>query len=325
MIISKTPLRMSFIGGGSDFRDYYKKGYGAVVSTALNKHIYVTVHRKFDDSIRVSYSITELVKNVDEIEHNLVREALKIVGIDKGIDISYMSDMLPNTEGTGLGASSALTVGILNTLYAFKGEKATPEKLFKEACRIEIDILGRPMGKQDQAPAAFGGFNYIRFNADESVDVVPIPCKPETKEKLDNNLLLFYTGMSSFSKDILPEQNKKIDINVKFLDKLVGLAEELKKALSNNDLKEFGHILHQGWLCKQKLVSKISNSIIDKYYQKARAAGALGGKILGSGGGGFLLLYCEPKNQNKVRRALANLKETPFKFELEGSKIVYAD
>lgn len=325
MIISKTPLRMSFAGGGSDFREYYQRGYGLVVSTAIDKYIYVTVNKKFDDLIRVGYSKSEIVKNVEDIEHNLIREALKLVGIKKGIDIGYMSDMLPAREGTGLGASSSLLVGILNALYAYKGERVPTDRLAREACKIEIDILGKPIGKQDQYAATFGNLNFIKFNPDETVSVEPILCKKETKEKLNKKLLLFYTGLANLSEDVLPEQKEKIGINVKLLDKMVGLSEELRDALSNNDLKEFGNILHQGWVYKQKLASKITNPIIDNYYERAREAGAIGGKILGSGGGGFLLVYCEEKNQNKVRQALSNLKETSFGFESEGSKIVYVD
>ena len=325
MIISKTPLRMSFAGGGSDFKDYYQKNFGAVVSSAIDKYIYVTVNKKFDDYIRVNYSKTEIVDDVNKIEHNLVREALKLTGITKGIDITYMSDMLPNHEGTGLGGSSALAVGILNALYAFKGERVSTARLAREAAQIEIDVLKHPMGKQDHYPAAFGNLNFVRFNPDESVSVEPIICKPETKKELDENLLLFYTGQCSASSAVLPEQKKNIDTTSNFLDKMVQLAGNLRESLCNNDLKEFGNILHQGWELKQKLASNISNPLISNYYQKAREAGAEGGKILGSGGGGFLLFYCPKEKQNNVRQALSDLKETPFRFEAEGSKIVYVD
>jgi len=325
VIISKTPLRMSFAGGGSDFRGYYQKGYGSVVSTAIDKYIYVTINRKFDDLIRISYSKTEGVRNVENIKHNLIKEALKLTGVTKGIDISYMSDMLPAREGTGLGASSSLLVGILNALYAYKGQRVSTDKLAKQACKIEIEILGKPIGKQDQYAASFGNFNFIKFNTDETVSVEPIICKKETKEELNKKLLLFYMGFGSLSDDVLPEQKKNININYTLLDKMVELSEELRNALTNNDLKEFGNILHQNWLYKQKLASKITNPVINEHYEKARDAGAVGGKILGSGGGGFLLLYCEKENQNKVRQALSNLKETSFNFETEGSKIVYVD
>lgn len=324
MIISKTPLRMSFAGGGSDLRDYYQHSHGAVVSSAIDKYVYITVNKKYADIIRVGYSKTEHVKKVDDIEHNLVREALKLVGITKpGIDIVYMSDMLPAHQGSGLGASSSILVGTLNALHAFKGEHVSAETLAQEACKIEIDILGHPIGKQDQYASAYGGINYIQFNADESVFVNPLIFKKSIKGELNNNMILFYTGLNTRSDTILNEQKKNTKNNLHILDKMVELANELKSALQGNDLTEFGNILHKGWVFKQKLSSKITNSTITKYYEKGKKAGAIGGKILGSGGGGFLLFYCEEKNQNKVRKALSYLRETPFKFESQGCKIIY--
>jgi D-glycero-alpha-D-manno-heptose-7-phosphate kinase len=324
MIISKTPLRVSFVGGGSDLRAYYQHSYGSVVSTAINKFMYVAVNRTFDHHIRVIYSKIEYVEKFEDIEHNLAREALKLVGITgNGIDIAYMGDMLPAQTGSGLGASSSLTVGILNALHACQGECISAKTLAEEACKIEIEILGRPIGKQDQYSAAYGGFNYIRFNKDESVSVEPIICSKQIKDALARNLLLFYTGLNTQSDNILTEQNGKTPDNLPILDKMVGLSEELQRALTKNDLTVFGNILHEGWIFKQNLATKITNSIINDYYEKARKAGAIGGKILGSGGGGFLLVYCEGKNQNKVREALSDLREASFNFEPEGSKIVY--
>jgi len=324
MIISKTPLRMSFAGGGSDLRAYYQHGYGAVVSTALDKYVYITVNKKFSDVIRVGYSKTEHVKNVDDIEHNLVRESLKLVGITTGgIDIVYMSDMLPAHQGSGLGASSSILVGTLHALHAFKGEYVSAETLAQEACKIEIDKLGHPIGKQDQYAAAYGGFNYLQFNADESVFINPVIFKTEIREELNKNMILFYTGINTRSDTILTEQKRKTKDNLHIMDKMVELTEELRDTLQNNDLTEFGNILDKGWNYKQKLASKITNPTINSYYEKARKAGALGGKILGSGGGGFLLFYCEEKHQDKVRGALSNLKETTFNFELQGSRIIY--
>ena len=324
MIIARTPVRISFAGGGSDLRAYYKHGYGAVVSTAINKYMYVMVNKTFDHHIRVIYSRIEYVEKIDNIEHDLAREALKLLGINQnGLDIAYMGDMLPAHTGSGLGASSSLTVGILNALHTLKGEKVSAETLAREACRIEIEILGRPIGKQDQYAAAYGGLNYIKFNRDESVDVTPLACRPETLEKLNRNLLLFHTGLNTQSDNILSEQNEKTFDNLTVLDRMVGLAEELKKAVMSDDLTEFGKILHDGWIHKQKLANGITNPAIDNYYGKAKEAGAIGGKILGSGGGGFLLLYCEEQNQNKVRKALPDLREAPFGFEPEGSKIIY--
>ena len=327
MIITRTPLRVSFTGGGSDLKAYYQHGYGAVVSTAIDKYMYVMINRTFDHHIRVIYSKIEYVERIEDIEHNLAREALKLVGIDldgDGLDIAYMGDMLPAHTGSGLGASSALTVGILNALHTCKGEKVSAETLAREACRIEIEMLGRPIGKQDQYAAAYGGLNYIRFNKDESVSVEPIVRLPKTRDSLAKNLLLFYTGLKSAEADgILSEQERKTPDNLPVLDKLVALSDDLRKALTRDDLARFGSILHEGWVNKQKLAAEITNPAIDGYYEKARQAGAAGGKILGSGGGGFLLLYCEAEKQNRVRKALSDLKEAAFNFEPEGSKIVY--
>lgn len=323
MIISRTPLRISFAGGGSDLAVYYRKSHGSVVSTAIDKYVYITVNNKFDDLIRVSYSKTEMVESVEKIEHNIIREALKIVGIKKGIEVVYMADIPLGSAGIGLGSSSSLAVGVLNALYAYKGQHVSAEKLAREACKIEIEILGHPIGKQDQYAAAYGGYNYIRFNEDESVFVDPIICLNGTKKRLMRKLMLFFTGIERVSSDILGEQKEKTPENMDYLHKIVGLSDQLRRCLSENDLQSFGEILHEGWINKGKLASGISNNQIDKFYSKARKAGAIGGKILGAGGGGFFLLYCEEEKQDKVRRALSDLKEGPFQFEPQGSKIIY--
>lgn len=323
MIISKTPLRMSFVGGGSDLEAYYRHGYGAVVSAAIDKFIYITVNKKFTDHIRVGYSKAEHVESVEDIEHNLVRESLKLTGIMKGIDVVYMSDMLPDHEGSGLGASSSIVVGTLHALHAFKGEYVSAEKLAQEACQIEIGILGHPIGKQDQYAVAYGGFNYIQFNSDGTVFVEPIICKPEIKERLNRNLIAFHTGISVRSDRVLTEQRSKTGENRHLIDKMVALAQQVRTSLQNNHLEEFGHALHENWALKQTLASNITNPLISSYYEKARRAGAVGGKILGSGGGGFLLFYCEEKHQDSVRKALADLREAAFNIEPQGSRIIY--
>lgn len=324
MIISRTPLRTSFAGGGSDLAVYYREaGFGAVVTTAIDKYIYITVNKKFDDLIRVSYSKTEIVETLDKVEHNIIREALKIVGIEKGIELVYMGDIPLGSAGIGLGSSSSLAVGVLNALYAYKGQHISAKKLAEDACKIEIDILGHPIGKQDQYAAGYGGFNYIQFNKDETVYVDPVIFESETREALENKLLLFYTGISRISSDILKGQKESIPNNINYLHKIVDLAKELRECLINNDLTEFGEILHRGWLYKKKLADGISNTKIDEYYERARNAGAIGGKVLGAGGGGFLLFYCEEENQNNVKKALSELKEIPFRFEPQGSKIIY--
>ncbi len=323
MIISRTPLRISFAGGGSDLEEYYRTGYGAVVSTAIDKYIYITVNQKFDDAIRVSYSKTEIVNRIDEIEHNVIRESLRLAGIEKKIEIVYMADIPLGSAGIGLGSSSGLAVGVLNALYAHKGIFASANRLAKEACQIEIDILKHPIGKQDQYICAYGGMNYIQFNRDGTVFVDPIICKTETKKKFHSCLMLFYTGMMRVSSSILNEQRSKTHTNLAYLDRMVELAKQTKDLLNNNKIDGIGELLHEGWTLKKKLASGISNNQIDDYYERALNAGAVGGKILGAGAGGFLLLYCEEKNQPAVREALKDLKESPFTFEPQGSKIIY--
>ena len=321
MIISRTPLRISFVGGGSDLKEHYRNGFGAVTSTAIDKYTYIIVNKKFDDKIRVSYSKTEIVDNIDGIQHDLVREALRLTKINGGIEITSIADI--PSRGTGLGSSSSFTVGLLNALYAYKGQYKSAETLANEACQIEIDIVGEPIGKQDQYASAYGGMNYIQFNADETVLVDPVIFPKETKEKLNENLLLFYTGLTRKASMILTEQKKETKNKPRVLDKMVKLTQELRDTLRNNDLNEFGHILHKGWVYKKQLAGGITNPNIDKYYDKAMKAGALGGKILGAGGGGFLLFYCEKGKKEKVRRALCELKETSFRLEPQGSKIIY--
>ncbi|MBF0570609.1 MAG: GHMP kinase [Candidatus Omnitrophica bacterium] len=323
MIISRTPLRMSFSGGGSDIPDYYRHRQGAVVSTAIDKYIYITVNQKFDDLIRVSYSKTEMVKSIKEVEHNIIREALKMVGITKGIEVVYMGDIPLGSAGIGLGSSSSLAVGVLNALYAYQGRHVSADQLAREACEIELNILKNPIGKQDQYIAAYGGFQHIQFNSDESVFVDPVIFPAETKQALNKKLLLFYTGITRISSSILKEQGQNTPKNIEHVNGLVELSRQLLKKLQANDLHGFGEILHEGWRLKKKLASGITNVEIDDYYEKALKAGAVGGKILGAGGGGFLLFYCEEYNQNSVRKALAGLKETPFNFEPQGSKIIY--
>ena len=323
MIISRTPMRISFAGGGSDLAVYYRRGYGSVVSTAIDKYIYITVNKKFDDLIRVSYSKTEMVESVSEVEHNIIREALKMVGIERGVDIVYMGDIPLGSAGTGLGSSSSLAVGVLNALYAYKGQHVSAEKLAKEACKIEIEILGNPIGKQDQYAAAYGGFNYIQFNKDESVFVNPIICERETRERLNKKLLLFYTGVERISSHILEEQRGNIDNNSKYLDEIVKLSEALRASVLNNGSNTIGKLLHQGWEYKKQLAKKITNPIINEYYERALSAGAVGGKILGAGAGGFLLLYCDEHKQVQVSSVLSELKRFSFRFEPQGSKIIY--
>ena len=323
MIISRTPMRMSFAGGGSDLPVYYSAGFGSVVSTSIDKYIYITINKKFDDLVRVSYSSTEIVQAVDEVKHNIIREALKIVGIERGIEVVYMGDIPLGSAGIGLGSSSSLTVGVLNALYAYRGQHVSAEFLAKQACKIEIDILGNPMGKQDQYIAAYGGFNHIQFNQDESVFVDPIICKRETKEKLNSKLLMFYTGIKRLSSTILHEQKENIATNYQYLNEVVKLSAKMRECIIQNNIEAVGEILDEGWRYKKQFTSGVSTKSIDDYYDLAIKAGAVGGKILGAGGGGFLVFYCDEEFQDNVRKALSDLKEIPFRFEPQGAKIIY--
>ena len=316
-------MRISFMGGGSDLKIYYQRGYGSVISTAIDKYIYITVNKKFDDLIRVSYSKTEIVDRVEMLEHNIIREALKMTGIDRGVEIVYMGDIPLGSAGIGLGSSSSLAVGVLNALYAYQGKHVSAERLAREACQIEIDRLGHPMGKQDQYIAAYGGINFMRFNADESVFVDPVICHRRTKERLMQKLLLFYTGLERVSSEILAEQRDNIEANHGYIDSLVEMSLAVKAGLNRNEFDILGRMLDESWRLKRKLASKISNPILDDCYVRARQAGALGGKILGAGGGGFLLLYSDEVHHADIHEALADLKETPFRFEPQGSKIIY--
>jgi D-glycero-alpha-D-manno-heptose-7-phosphate kinase len=326
MIISRTPLRISFVGGGSDLPAFYQQEAGAVVSTAINKYIYITVNPKFDGQIRASYSRTEIVSHANELKHELIREALKMVRIDGGIEITSISDI--PSRGTGLGSSSTYTVGLLNALYAYRNYFAGSERLAREACMIEIERCGKPIGKQDQYIAAYGGLKFIRFNSDENVFVDPIVCAPETRERLQEGLLLLYTGLVRSADDILCEQshNTQTDEEKRAgLRRMVDLAEQMREALLCNDLGGFGEVLHAGWTEKRKLASGITKPCIDEWYERARAHGAIGGKILGAGGGGFLLLYAPPERHPEICEALPELRPIDFGFSQQGSKLIYVE
>jgi D-glycero-alpha-D-manno-heptose-7-phosphate kinase len=323
VIISRTPLRLSFFGGGTDLADFYEQEGGAVLTTAIDKYIYATINRKFDDHIRISYSKTEIVETVDDIAHALVREAMRSTGVDRGIEITTIADI--PSQGTGLGSSSTFTVGLLNVLHAYRGEHVSAETLAQEACRIEINILGEPIGKQDQYIAAFGGMQFIQFNRDGSVFVDPIICSHELKEELQNNMMLFYTGITRSAGSVLGEQKRNsFKQRINELRDLKELAYIGKKALqANNSINEFGKLLDENWRIKKLLAAGVSNPLIDEIYEKAKKAGAVGGKIAGAGGGGFLLLIVPKDRQAEVCSALHPLKQTHICFERQGSKIIY--
>ena len=320
MIITRTPFRISFVGGGTDLPDFYSEDYGAVLSTAIDKYMFITVNKSFDHRIRIGYSKTELVENVEEIKHPIVREALKHVGIDCGVEITSIADV---PAGTGMGSSSSFTVGLLNALYAFKGILKSAESLAKDAAMIEIEKANQPIGKQDHYIAAYGGIQYIRFNPDESVFVNPVIYSRQVNQELQSNLLLFYTGITRPANSILNDQKKNTKKKLNILRKMRDLAYEMREILTTGrNLAHFGELLHKNWLYKKELSPLISSGPINDYYEAGKNAGALGGKLLGAGGGGFILFYCERQNQDKVRKAV-KLKEVQFNFEKQGSLIIY--
>lgn len=328
MIISKTPLRASLFGGGSDFKVYYESsslGYGSVLSAGLDMHVYITVNKKFDDKIRVVYSGNELVDYVDEVKHNIIREALKLTGITKGIEVIYMADLPLSGAGIGLASSSALAVGVLNALHAYKKEFVSNEVLAKEACHIEIECLGQRIGIQDQYAVANGGFNRYRFLNNGDVNITPIIMEKEKRKALSENLLLFFTGNTRDSRKILSEQSDSIENKRKSLDELVNTVDKVYEELSKGNIDIVGKELDRTWKIKKTLSSGISNQDIDNMYEIAIKNGALGGKILGAGGGGFLLLYVPKENQDKLRESMKQYKEVKFNIDYQGSRIIFVD
>jgi D-glycero-alpha-D-manno-heptose-7-phosphate kinase len=324
VIISSTPLRMSFVGGGSDIPSFYRKFGGAVVSTAIDKYVYVTVNKKFDDSIRLSYSITEEVSSAKDVKHPIVREALSMAGIEGGLEITSIADI--PSRGSGLGSSSSYAVGLLNALYAHTGRVLSAESLGQSSCEIEIDRLKEPIGKQDQYAAAYGGLNYIQFNEDDSVNVSRIICAKETKRALESSIVVFYTGLLRSASDVLRSQNEQTIADSRkqdVLKRMVRFAAEFKTLLESNDIDSFGPLLHENWMLKKSLSEKVSSSEIDRWYDKALKAGATGGKLLGAGSGGFMMFVAPPELHGSIEKALAPLKRIPFAFENQGSRIIF--
>lgn len=324
MIISRTPLRVSFAGGGSDLPSYYRECGGAVLSTTINKYVYLAVHKYFyPKETLLKYSKTERVSSYHEIQHPVFRECLSMLDLH-GLDISSMADV---PAGTGLGSSSSFTVSLLNVLHAYKHEAVGPEYLASKACEVEIERLGDPIGKQDQYAAAYGGLNFIKFNYDDSVSIEKIVMNPSAKEQLDQNLILIYTGGTRSASAILSAQNKAMNDASKRskMNQMVQLAYELKDVLERNSIDDFGRILHEGWMLKQTISGGISNHEISLLYEKGIKAGALGGKLLGAGGSGFLLFYCPQDRQAVFRKKMEGLYELPFRFESTGSTIIHME
>ncbi len=324
MIISRTPLRMSFVGGGSDIPGFYREHGGAVVSTAIDKYIYVTVNKKFDNGIRVSYSVTEEVERVGDINHALVREALRFLELDGGLEITTVADI--PSKGTGLGSSSSFTVGLLNALNAYKSRYVSSEELGRDSCHIEIEICREPIGKQDQYAAAFGGFNLIEFHGDDSVQVSPVICRPDVMAEVESNVLVLYTGVQRSASDLLRQQATDMAASAEkrsAMKRMVELAYVLRKELQSNNTSAFGEILHENWELKKSMTDGVSNSDLDDCYRAARQAGALGGKLLGAGAGGFLLLYAPQQSHGAIKAALHKLRPVQMGFERLGSRIIF--
>ena len=320
MIITQTPLRISFAGGGTDFREFFVEHGGAVVSSAIDKFVYCVVKERFDDKIYVNWSKKEIVDNVDQIEHELVREAMRKVGITKAIEISFLSDI--PAEGSGLGSSSSVTVGVLNALYHYVGETPTAEQLAREACEIEIDILRKPIGVQDQYIASYGGLRCFDFGTGNKVRTTRVNASRTALEDLDNMLMLFFTGKTRQASAILSQQRSNIADKTPVLRQMVQQAHEVRRLIEGNDVDRLGALMHHAWESKRKLATGISDGEMDQLYARAVAAGALGGKISGAGGGGFFLLCVPSDKRQAVRSALSNLREMPFRLERGGSRVV---
>ncbi len=322
MIIVQTPLRVSLFGGGTDFPDYYLEHGGCVLSAAIDKHIFVTIKSRFDDRLRVGYTRTEMVEEVEQIQHNLIREAFRMTGINHGVEITTMGDI--PTEGSGLGSSSTVTVGALHAMHTFRRELVNEEQLAKEACAIERDILRSPIGIQDQYIAAYGGFRFMEFKTNGEVTVSPnLSLDASTVRRLNDNLLLFFTGITRQADNILAEQKTNINDRLAVLAEMKQLAFHAYEELKFGNVDVIGQLLHESWQLKKGLASQISTDVIDQMYNTARRAGAMGGKITGAGGGGFMLFYCPNGRQERVREALGNLQELPFKLGQDGTKVIF--
>ncbi len=324
IVVTRTPLRVSFAGGGTDLADFYERDYGAVLSTAIDKYIFVTVKRHselFQEPIRVNYSRTEQVDTVDQIQNNIARECLRLLKIDPPIYISTVGDL---PASTGLAGSSSFAVGLLHALHAYRGERVSPSQLAEEATHIEIGVLKEPIGKQDQYAAAFGGLNFFRFNPGGAVTVEPVRVSNNFLSQLFDHILMFWTGVQREASSVLIEQKQNIPSKLEFLKKMRAQAQELHELAIGGPFEPiaFGRILHESWELKRQLASTISSKQIDAYYERAKAAGAEGGKLCGAGNGGFLLFLVQPEKQAAVRNALSELLEVPIRFEVHGSRVL---
>ncbi len=321
MLITKTPFRISFCGGGSDIPDFYRENGGCVLSTSINKYMYISIHPYFDEEkTALKYSKNEIVTDYKEIQHSIFKQVLSDYDVN-GVELVSTADV---PSGTGLGSSSSFTVGLIHTLNCYQGKYMSKKDIAQAACEVEIQKLKNPIGKQDQYAAACGGLNFITFHKDDTVSVEPVIMRKETMDALQENLVMFYTGIKHDANAILAEQKKNISQleKTKNLLKMCDLAKEMKESLEKNDLSDFGNILHENWLLKKELAGEITRPEIDAAYNKALESGAVGGKLLGAGGGGFLLFYCEKYKQKELEDNLG-LKRFDFRFEHDGTSVVY--
>jgi D-glycero-alpha-D-manno-heptose-7-phosphate kinase len=320
MIITQTPLRIGLLGGGTDLPSYYLEHGGRVLNCAIDKYIYVIVKQRFDDEIYVNYSKKEIVSRVADIEHELVREAMLMTGVTGGVEITTLADI--PSSGSGLGSSSAVTVGLLHALYAYTGRQVSAEELAEGACRIEIEHCGKPIGKQDQYIAALGGIRDLRFGPGEDVSHEELGLSASERVALQQQMMLFYTGITRRADNILAEQNANVPATLPQLDLLRDLAGFAVKRLRSGDVDAVGPALRESWEAKRKLASGVSNSQVDGAVTRALDAGASGVKLTGAGGGGFLVVLCPMERQRAVRESLADMRELPIRLERFGSRIV---
>ena len=325
MIVSRTPLRMSFVGGGSDLPSYYRQKGGAVLSTSVDKYIYVTVNKKFDSDIRLSYSVTENESSAQQIKHPVVRNILNFLRIEGGIEITSISD-IPSL-GSGLGSSSSYAVALLHALYTYQGKSISKEELGRLSSHIEIDLCGDSIGKQDQYAASFGGLNLIEFNEDDSVVVSPVTCKPETILRMEESILVFYTGRTRSASSLLNDmsENMKRPRKRALISDMVSIAYDMRDLLENDDVDFVGELLDKNWQLKRQITLGISDAQIDDWYNKGILAGATGGKLLGAGNGGFIMFFAPKEKHVNITKAMKDLRCVPFSFESGGSKIVLLD
>ncbi|MCL4412047.1 MAG: kinase [Candidatus Thermoplasmatota archaeon] len=321
MVMARAPLRISFVGGGTDIPFYYKKsGYGAVVSAAINKFIYVAVNKKFDNKIRVSYSRTEIVDNLDEISHPSVRESLRLLELNKSIEIVSISDV--PSQGTGLGSSSTFLVALLHALHSYKGEFVDAEQLAQEAVHIERNVLREAGGKQDQYMAAYGNIDLMKFHSDERVDILPISINEENMKRIEESLLLLYLERERSSSHIIEDQGVSADSQRAVYDEFTKMAEDSCKYMVDGDVPELGSLVMKYWNLKRELSSRISDGRIDDAILKASEMGAFGGQVIGAGGGGFLMFIADPQIHQRIANSLG-LKKLDFRFQFGGSRLIF--